>query len=471
MISRIVLALSILISASIVAVEKPHIILVMADDQGWGDMAFMGHPDVVTPNFDKAAAEGLRFDKFYAAAPVCSPTRASVMTGRTPNRMSVYKWGHPMRPQETTIAEALKTAGYSTSHFGKWHLGSVRKTSPANPGANGFDHWISAPNYYDNNSPLSDNGTAIVTDGESSIVAVDFAINWMKKELKKDAPLFSVIWFGSPHAPYRAAAEDKALYPNQPEDMQNFLGEITGMDRAFGKLRGALGDMGIRENTILWYCSDNGALPKVGSTGGHRGVKGKIYDGGLLVPAILEWPAEIKKPVTTNIRANTFDIYPTLLEIAGVTIENQAPLDGESLVPLIEGKVSKRSRAMGFWDAAKRGVSTPSDVWMTELLEAQKAGKDLPPPESSQHPETLPNPPESLDSLKGHAAWISGDWKLHRIIDKKSNKLTWELYDLKADSFEEKDLVDSEFERTKKMQAELETWMKSVTDSINGEDY
>ena len=98
MISRIVLALSILISASIVAAEKPHIILVMADDQGWGDMAFMGHPDVVTPNFDKAAAEGLRFDKFYAAAPVCSPTRASVMTGRTPTRMSVYQWGHPLRP-------------------------------------------------------------------------------------------------------------------------------------------------------------------------------------------------------------------------------------------------------------------------------------------------------------------------------------------------------------------------------------
>ncbi len=124
--------------------DRPNIVLVMADDQGWGDMAYNGHPIVKTPNFDSSAATGLRFDRFYAAAPVCSPTRASVMTGRHPNRMGVFKWGYPMRPQETTIAEAVKTVGYTTGHFGKWHLGSVRNDSPANPGRNGFDEWLSA---------------------------------------------------------------------------------------------------------------------------------------------------------------------------------------------------------------------------------------------------------------------------------------------------------------------------------------
>ncbi len=266
------------------AADRPNIVLVMADDQGWGDMAYNGHPIVKTPNFDKAAATGLRFDRFYAAAPVCSPTRASVMTGRHPNRMGVFKWGYPMRPQETTIAEALKTAGYTTGHFGKWHLGSVRKTSPANPGKNGFDEWLSAPNFYDNDAVLSDKGTAVQTKGESSIVAADAAMKWITKQ--KDSPFLAVVWFGSPHSPHRAVEQDRKLYDDQPRNMQHFLGEITGMDRAFGKIRDGLEDLGIRDNTILWYCSDNGALPKVGSTGGLRGNKGQVYEGGLLVPAI-----------------------------------------------------------------------------------------------------------------------------------------------------------------------------------------
>jgi len=138
--------------------RKPNIVLCMADDQGWGDMAYNGHPVLKTPNFDAMAASALRFDRFYAAAPVCSPTRGSVMTGRHPNRFGCFKWGHTLRPQEITIAEALKTAGYVTGHFGKWHLGSVRKSSPVNPGASGFDEWFSAPNFFDNDPILSREG-------------------------------------------------------------------------------------------------------------------------------------------------------------------------------------------------------------------------------------------------------------------------------------------------------------------------
>ncbi|RMG23484.1 MAG: hypothetical protein D6730_14390 [Bacteroidetes bacterium] len=148
----------------------PNIVLVMADDQGWGDMGYYGHEVLQTPFFDAMASEALRFDHFYAAAPVCSPTRGSVLTGRHPNRFGCFSWGHTLRPQEITLAEALKQQGYVTGHFGKWHLGSVRPGSPVNPGASGFDQWLSAPNFFDNNPILSRNGIAEQTQGESSML-------------------------------------------------------------------------------------------------------------------------------------------------------------------------------------------------------------------------------------------------------------------------------------------------------------
>lgn len=450
--------------------KRPNIVLVMADDQGWGDMAYNGHPVVKTPHFDAAAAAGLRFDRFYAAAPVCSPTRASVMTGRHPNRMGVFKWGYPMRPQETTVAEALKTAGYTTAHFGKWHLGSVRNNSPAHPGHNGFDEWLSAPNFYDNDAILSHKGKAVQTKGESSIVAADAALAWMKSASQGDSPFLAVVWFGSPHGPHRAVEEDRKLYDDQPKASQHFLGEVTGMDRAFGKIRNALTDLGIRDNTILWYCSDNGALPRVGSTGGHRGNKGKVYEGGLLVPAILEWPARVKAPRVTNVRCNTCDIYPTLLEVAGVTVRKQAPLDGASLTSLIDDNADTRPKPMGFWDYTIGGISTPSAKWMADLLAAQQAGGDLEPHESSQRAAKLPEPAFPTDRFPGHAAWIDGDWKLHRIQGKNS-EVTWELYNLGSDAAETTDLLGTESARVKTMRGSLENWLTSVVGSLNGKDY
>ncbi len=461
------------VSFSHAAGDKPNIVLVMADDQGWGDMAYNGDPVLKTPNFDEAAATGLRFDHFYAGAPVCSPTRASVMTGRTPNRMGVFKWGYPMRPQETTLAEALKTAGYATGHFGKWHLGSVRSQSPANPGKNGFDHWVSAPNFYDNDAVMSVNGKAVPMKGESSFIAVDAALDWMKEKVKEDAPIFAVVWFGSPHQPHLATEEYAALYKDEPKKgRQNFLGEISGMDAAYGKLRSALTDLGIRDNTILWYNSDNGGLKKIGNVGGLRGHKGMVYDGGLQVPAILEWPAKIKKHRIIDVRCVTSDIYPTLLEIVGVKVPNQTPLDGISLVPLIEGKAFQRSKPLGFWDTNEPGIGTPSAGWMAELLKAQQDGGDLPPHESSAAAATIPNPPYPTGKFPGHSAWIDGDWKLHRITPKKGyGPIKWELYNLAKDRAEEHDLIEKKPELAAKMKTALTAWLKSVAQSLNGEDY
>lgn len=466
----VVLALALF--AVIHATARPHVILVMADDQGWGDMAYNGHPVVKTPNFDDAAATGIRFDRFYAAAPVCSPTRASVLTGRNPNRLGVYQWGYPIRTQEVTLAEVLKENGYTTGHFGKWHLGSVRNESASRPGAHGFDRWVSAPNFYENGGTLSDEGKAVTYEGvESSFIAVDAALDWMKEALKEEKPIFAVIWFGSPHSPHIAADEDAAHYADEKEADRNFLGEVTGMDRAYGKLREELSAMGIRDKTLLWYCSDNGALPGVGSTGGFRGNKGQVYEGGLLVPSIVEWPGRFPDHKVISARGNTFDIFPTVLEAAGIVNPKGPTLDGESLMPMMEGATKARKQPMGFWHTNLRGISTPSEDWMQELKAAQAEGRDLPPNEALVAAMALPDPPKKFEDLNGHLGWIDGDWKLHQIVDKKSGETSYELYDLKADPFEESNLAGAEPDRVESMKAALRTWVDSVLNSLNGGDY
>ncbi len=448
---------------------RPNIVLVMADDQGWGDMAYNGHPVVKTPNFDNLAASGLRFDRFYAAAPVCSPTRGSVMTGRNPNRFGCFSWGRTIRPQELTIAEVLQSAGYVTGHFGKWHLGSVQTGSPVNPGASGFDEWLSAPNFFDNNPILSREGKAVQFKGESSDVTADAAIEFIRKHAKSEKPIFAVVWFGSPHDPHMASDADSALYPGLEPKLQNFYGEITGMDRAFGKLRQELKNLGIENNTLLWYCSDNGGLPNVGTTGG-RGHKGDIYEGGLRVPAIIEWPAKIPHPKSTNLPAVTSDIFPTLLEVTGITLDNPPILDGISLLPAIESTMDTRSKPIGFWQYPEGGRGTPSHQWMTELLEAQQKGQMISDSArlaldagviKKQYPE---------DSFPGHAAWLDWPWKLHR-IQKNSDEPTLELYNLEKDSLEQFDQADAETARIKAMLPQLESWQLSVMQSLNGKDY
>jgi arylsulfatase A-like enzyme len=451
--------------------QKPNIVLVMADDQGWGDMAYNGHPHLKTPNFDKMAKSGLRFDRFYAAASVCSPTRASVLTGRHPNRCGCFSWGHSIRPQEITIAEVLKSIGYRTGHFGKWHLGSVRSGSPVNPGANGFDEWFSAENFFDIDAILSRKGKAVQTRGESSMVTVDAALDFIRDCAKAKTPFLAVVWFGSPHAPHKAGESDRKLYADQPEALQHFYGEITAMDRAFGKLRDELKNLGIDENSILWYCSDNGALPMVGSTGGFRGFKASIYEGGVLVPALLEWPAKIRQPRTTSMRCNTADIYPTLLDVVRVKTKNQPPLDGISLVPLIESKMTTRPRPMGFWNYPIGGIGTPSHAWMTELLVAQKKGEEPNDKEKLRLDAGTIKKRYSTADLPGHAAWLDGDWKLHRIAGKGGEKVRLELYDLAKDRAEKTDLFAQMPDRANAMQAALEAWQRSVIRSLNGEDY
>lgn len=460
------------LAAPAVETQPPNIVLVMADDQGWGDMAYNGHPDLKTPNFDALAKEGVRFDQFHAAAPVCSPTRGSVMTGRTPNRFGCFSWGHSLRPQETTIAEALKTAGYRTGHFGKWHLGSVQKASPVSPGASGFDEWVSSPNFFDLDPVLSDQGKATPFKGDSSDITVDLALKFIRRCATDKKPFLAVVWFGSPHDPHQALEADRALYDAIPDKKrQDFYGEITAMDRAFGRLRNELRELDLRDDTVLWFCSDNGALPKVGSSGGRRGAKGKIYEGGLLVPALLEYPPLFPMPKVINTPCVTSDIFPTVLEIARVKLEKEAKLDGISLLPLLEGTEKQRSKPIGFWDAGEKGISTPSKAWMDDLLAAQARGEEPNDPVRLASDAGKIGEPVPTNQFPGHAAWLDWPWKLHRIENKKTHTVDWELYDLSADPNETRVLYAEQPERVPAMQAALEDWLESVASSLNGEDY
>ena len=443
--------------------DAPNIILVMADDQGWGDTAYNGHPFVQTPALDAMAKNGFVCDRFYAAAPVCSPTRASVMTGRNPIRTKVPNHGRYMRPHEQTIAETLKDAGYVTGIFGKVHLGSGQPDSPCNPSGMGFDHWVIGLNFFDNNPYLSRQGKVEHHKGKGSVISMDEALAFLERHKDGDRPMFTVIWFPSPHDPHAEVPDGPKLYEGKPH--AGYYREITLLDQQVGRLRGAIRNMGIADNTILWYCSDNGGLVK--ETSGGRDRKGSIYEGGLRIPGIIEWPARQLKG-RTSVPAFTCDIYPTLLAMAGVKSKAPHPLDGIDISGVIDGSVTERGKPMGFWHRFQGGQGTWSDRILKAIMEKQQAGAPLPhdPPRMRKDVDEFPQFPE--ETATGHAAWNDWPWKLHRINGKK-----FELYNLADDPMEKKDLAnDPQHEpRVARMKEELDAWMRSVVRSLNGKDY
>lgn len=446
--------------------KRPNILLVMSDDQGWGDVGYNGHPVLRTPNLDAAAASGLRLDRFYAAAPSCSPTRASVLTGRHPNRMGVFSWGHPIRPQEITLAEMLGQSGYVTGHFGKWHLGPIRADSPVSPGANGFDRWVGAENFYDFNPVMSDQGKEVRFEGEGNAVTADLALQWIRERSTGEAPFFATVWFGSPHFPHKALPEDAALYAGESKKQREYLGEITALDRAFGRIRDSLAGLGIRDHTLVWFCSDNGAMP-VGEVGEARGGKHVLYEGGLRVPAFIEWPAGIPQPVVSPVRCVTSDIFPTVLEIAGVPAPGRV-LDGISLVPLLHGEMQVRPSGLGFWNAGVPGHFTNPAGVVDRILPAMEDWSDNKVERVTRRVERLPKFAFPPDVYAGHAAWISGDWKLHRVSATDGQSVRWMLYNLVNDPKEGEDLSKEYPEVVSDLGAQMERWLSGVVASLRG---
>ena len=361
--------------------KRPNIILVMSDDHGYGDCGFTGHPFVKTPHLDEMARSGVVFKNFHAASPVCSPTRASVLTGRHPFRANVPNHGHYMRPDEVTIAEVLRDSGYVTGHFGKWHIGSVQPGSPTNPGGAGFDEWLTGLNFFDLDPYLSRNGRYEQVKGQGTVIATDETIRFLERHHAGEKPMFVVTWFPAPHDPHEELPleiEDASvLYNDKDPESAGYFREITLLDQQVGRLRESLRRLKIEKNTLVFYCSDNGGL--VEKTSGGRKLKGSIYQGGLRVPAILEWPGQLP-PGTIGTPAFTSDLYPTLVAITCAKVRHQPILDGIDLSPVLAGAQTARP-PMGFWFGHTDGQSTWNDRIIKELMEARQAGRPTPFPE------------------------------------------------------------------------------------------
>ena len=450
--------------------ETPNIILVMCDDLGWGDVGFNGSKNIRTPHLDAMAKGSLRFERFYAAAPVCSPTRGSCITGRHPYRYGVYfaNTGH-MKRQELTLAELLKKHGYATGHFGKWHLGTLTKTeTEANrggprgvahfspPQVNGFDVCFSTeskvPTWDPMLRPKGNNGKTWwdpakengpygtgywdekgkrVTQnlrGDNSRVIMDRAIPFIRAAAKNKKPFFTIVWFHTPHLPVVAGPEHTKLYAKHEKYAQHYYGCITAMDEQVGRLRTELRTLGVANNTLLTFCSDNGPEGRSGKapgTAGHlSGRKRSLLEGGVRVPGLIEWPSKIK-PGVTDVPAVTSDYLPTILDILGAKPADKRPLDGVSLLPLFRGKMKERGKSIGFQSAGQ--VALIGDRYKIYGKGSKK------------------NQPDKVPALK--------------------------LFDLVNDPAEKNDLAKKHPEVLKAMTAELEKWRASCRQSDSGADY
>lgn len=472
----------------------PNIVLMMGDDHGWEETGYNGHPHVKTPVLDEMAASGLRLENFYAGHPSCSPTRASFMTGRHPNRMGTFAPGWSFRPEEITCARILREAGYRCAHFGKWHLGAVKAGSPVSPGAMGFDEWLSHDNFFELDPSLSRNGgPPEVFHGESSEVVVREAIDFIDRSVASGKPFFTVVWFGSPHEPYSGLPKDLALYDDLPakynrkkvrltsnetggpvtrpqgEVLRERYAEITAMDRAIGMMRQHLADKRLRDNTLVFYCGDNGTSADGSLVTPHRGVKGQVYDGGILVPGIIEWPARIPKPRSTKIRASTSDLLPTLCSLVGHPLPSR-PIDGADLTPLIDGTMTARPNPLFFWEYAISGKGKSEPYIDPELqkgttpLVKKAAGK------STRDFSNLKHPTITDADYLGPRAIIDGRFKLV-IHELRNGSVKQELFDLEADAAETTDIMEKQPEVTAKLQANMRNWQQSVLHSLTGADY
>lgn len=381
--------------------ERPNIILIMTDDMGWGDVGFNGNKVIRTPHLDSLASQGMVMERFYSAAPLSSPTRASVLTGRHPFRTGVFSANVGLlRQKETTLAEVLKGQGYATGLFGKWHLGTLTYTeSDANrgridnkhlynpPAWHGFDESFvtesKVPTYDPMFKPFINDGCFwdYIHDGDSVVpygtsywdkkgvkvtenvsgddsrLILDRALPFIEQSVKDDIPFFSVIWFHAPHLPCVAGPEHVALYENLDVQERNYYGCITAVDGQIGRLIDYLKSCDIYENSIICFCSDNGPeLETPGSPGNFKGKKRSLYEGGIRVPSLISWPAKISRGCKFSQPCSTMDYFPTLLDMAGIQLDIDLKLDGESLLPMITEQTTKRTKPIVFCSGVQGAV-------------------------------------------------------------------------------------------------------------------
>ena len=465
----LLLAVVIVFVSKIKAQDRPNIILIMTDDQGWFDAGFNGNKTIKTPNLDLLASKGVIFDRFYSASAVCSPTRASVITGRNPYRIEIpdANSGH-MKKEEITIAELVKKEGYATGHFGKWHLGILtKKEMDANRGGkekhfkhfsiptmHGYDEFFctesKVPTYdplikpaeFKEEESLKYGWTAVkkgekskgyntsywIGDekksneelaGDDTKIIVDKVIPFIKKSVSNNKPFFTTVWPHTPHLPVVTSEHYKSKYHGLTNKEKLYFGCITALDDQIGALWAELEKLGIAENTMIWFCSDNGPENGTPGSAGHlKGRKRSLHEGGLRTPAFVVWPAKLKGNKRIDFPAFTSDYLPTVLSVLDIKYPDNRPLDGINLMTSIKNPKLKRKKPMGF-------------------------------------------------RYKKQLSWVNHQYKLIT----KNNGETYELYDLLNDVSEVKNIIKEKPELAKQMHEELDKWLVSVNNSKNGNDY
>ncbi|WNC72814.1 sulfatase-like hydrolase/transferase [Thalassotalea psychrophila] len=444
--------------------NKPNIILIMADDLGYGDTGFTGNNIIKTPNLDQMAKEGAIMTNFHAGAPVCSPTRGTFLTGRHHHRYGIFyaNVGH-LPKEEITLSEILKENGYTTGHFGKWHLGTLSKEfSPKGkkrkplenfspPAWHGYDTsfvtesaialWNPGQGRRAVNNPFWQDGVALEPSdpslkGGASKVVMDRVMPFIKQAVTNEQPFFTVIWFHAPHMDVVAGPKYLAQYKGYGE-AAHYYGVVTEMDEQIGRLREELKRLGVDKNTLITFTSDNGPEGKkakgrtAGVTDGLRGRKRDLYEGGVRVPTLALWPDNIAAGSVITTAASTLDYLPTINEIIGYQMPDERPIDGESILSLLVG------------DKANLVGSSP-------VQQVSKRSKAIP------------------FYAKGKLSLLDGDFKL---VTSVNNIDKSELYNLATDRREINEISAKHPQQVSIMTQYLKDFIASVKASHRGEDY
>lgn len=411
----LLVALHGLSGSPLAAVDRPNFLLIFTDDHGYGDVSAYHESDVRTPNIDRIGAEGMLFTSMRANCTVCSPSRAALLTGRYPDRVGVpgvirtqpeNSWGY-FDPKVPTIAAELKKAGYHTGIVGKWHLGLE---SPNTPNQRGFDHFHGflgdmmdsyTTHLRHGNNYMRLNHKVIDPQGHATDLFSDWAADYLRERAQsKDEPFFLYLAYNAPHFPVEPPDEwltkVKTRAPQLDEKRAANVAFVEHLDAGIGRVLAALKDAGLEKDTVVVFAADNGgSLPHGQNNNPWRGGKQDHYDGGLRVPFMIRWPAQIKPGGRSDYAGLNFDIFPTFIELAGA--QASSGLDAVSLVPVLKGGT----------------ISTPRDLYFVRREGGPQYGG------------------------KSYEAIIRGDWKLMQ----NDPWSPLELYNLKTDPQEKSNLA------------------------------
>lgn len=432
--------------------QRPNILLIQVDDLGYDDLGVHGNPVIETPALDQLAQESVRFEQFYVSS-VCAPSRASLLTGRHFWRTGVsgvHAGRDFIHLDETLLPELLQESGYATGMWGKWHSG---KTQGYLPWQRGFDeaYYATLYNYFDNNGLL--NGKEVKTQGFATNAITDMAISFLARH--KDQPFFAYVPYMAPHNPWRAPEEHIQYYKEKGHSQAaaSLFGMIDNLDDNIGRLLSALDDFGLAKETVVVFLSDNGPWVKsyrfglnekeweLRNPNQRRGKKSKNWENGVHSPLFIRWPEHYSAQQVSDL-ASAEDLFPTILEWAGVDVPNNLQLDGQSLLPALKGEALTEKSVISAW-------ATPLSTLPSHALD--KSGFYRPLTKSYR---------ETFDFEQQRLAIRKGNYKL---LKNEKGQGKDELFDLARDPKERHNLVSSSPEVAEALSLELSRWFDEVT--------